>query len=71
LFVNSVKEQIGFVPEGMKKDSEIWKAPVADYTLSAEEGNLCESSVHYIISALIGIFVIGLFTLVLYKIFKR
>lgn len=52
--VSSLKEKTGYAPEGMAKDAELWKAPIADYKMK-EEASLPEQSFHYIISGIVGI----------------
>lgn len=60
--VESVKEQTGHEPEGMKKDAEVYNAPVPDYNLGKEDDSLSKLSASYIISGLIGTGIIFLLT---------
>ncbi len=57
--LDTIKEMLGFVPEGMKRLSEIWRAPVPDYNLGGEESPLIVQVLSYILSALIGIGLVG------------
>ena len=53
---DQIQKMTGYVPEGLAKLSEIWKAPIPDYTFSdSEKKGLSHLSMEYIVSALIGI----------------
>lgn len=52
--VSTLKEKTGYVPKGMAKDAELWKAPISDYQMK-KDASLPEQSVHYIISGIVGI----------------
>jgi len=61
-----VGEQVGFIPRGLARLSGLWKAPIPDYAPEGwEERPLATQSGAYIVSALIGIAVCGLFMLLL------
>ena len=53
--LEEIEKVAGFVPEGMKKLAEIWKAPLTDYALPIESKGLFVESIGYVLSALIGI----------------
>lgn len=61
--LDTVKEQTGYEPEGMKKDADRFEAPVPDYHFGEEEDSLLKRSAGYIGSAILGIGVIFLITL--------
>jgi hypothetical protein len=65
-----VKEQTGSVPEGMKKDAELYKAPIADYTLN-EESSMAKQSFYYILSAIIGVGIIFILSFGLKKLVSK
>jgi len=50
----TVKELVGYVPEGLKKYSGIWKAPMTDYSMNATDKSLVHQSGYYIVSGIIG-----------------
>lgn len=52
--VDTIKEMVGFVPEGMKKLADIWKAPLPDYSITENEQPATSKMVFYILSAIIG-----------------
>jgi cobalt/nickel transport protein len=69
--VESVKEQIGIEPAGMKKDAAIYTAPVPDYNLGKEDDPLPKLSLSYIMSGLIGTGIILILTFVTVKLMSR
>ncbi len=50
----TIREKTGYVPEGMAKDTALWKAPIPDYQMK-KESSLTEKSFHYILSGIAGI----------------
>ncbi len=64
----TIKKDLGFAPEKLKQNSEIWKAPVPDYNFGKEESAFPVRIVSYIVSGIIGIAVIALLVFVLKKI---
>jgi hypothetical protein len=54
--VDEIKQLIGYVPAGMEKRAEIWKAPIPDYALPGQaQVPLSHLSLSYILSAIVGI----------------
>lgn len=52
----SLKEMVGYVPEGLEKLSNLWSAPIPDYAFAGwEEKGLSHLSMAYIFSAILGI----------------
>ena len=60
--VETVKQQTGHAPEGMKKTAAIYSAPIPDYSLGKKDDSLSKQSINYIISGLIGTGIILLIT---------
>jgi hypothetical protein len=54
-----VKERLGFVPPGLEKLSNFWKAPLQDYALPGGHESTTEAAAVYILSAVIGVAVCG------------
>jgi hypothetical protein len=50
----TVKEFTGYVPQGLAKYSDAWKAPLADYTVSTGDKSVVHQSGFYIVSGIIG-----------------
>ncbi len=56
----AMKGMLGYVPAGMRKIADLWRAPFPDYTFGAGSGIVMQS-LAYVASAFIGIAVIFLF----------
>ena len=50
-----IKELLGYVPAGLKKLADFWKAPVPDYNFGGENTAMSTQVISYIISGIIGI----------------
>jgi cobalt/nickel transport protein len=46
---------LGYVPEGLRKMADFWKAPVPDYNFGGENAAMSTQVISYIISGMIGI----------------
>ncbi|MGB9700832.1 MAG: PDGLE domain-containing protein [Thermodesulfobacteriota bacterium] len=57
--IESLEKLLGYIPEGLKKMSELWKAPIPDYIFGYEEANLTKQVIFYLISGLIGVVMVG------------
>ena len=56
----TIKEKTGHIPEGMKEDADVWKAPLPDYGIGNEVKSLPNRSVQYILSGIVGLTIITL-----------
>jgi cobalt/nickel transport protein len=54
-----IEKLLGYVPEGMKKIAEIWKAPLRAYNFGGEVSSISLQIFSYIASGFLGIIVIG------------
>ena len=64
--VDKLQKLVGYVPKGLAKLSSLWKAPVPDYVFNGSEGkSLSHLSLAYIVSALIGIVLVVIVTLII------
>jgi len=54
-----LKEMIGFVPAGLEKLADLWKAPVADYNPGGEEAPIWIQALWYIFSGILGTGIVG------------
>jgi hypothetical protein len=50
----TVKELVGYVPKGLAKYSDVWKAPLPDYTISSKDTSIINQSGYYIVSGIFG-----------------
>lgn len=69
--IDTLKEMIGFIPDGMKKLADIWKAPVPDYSFGGEDASLTLQIVSYIVSAITGIIIVMGIIFIFAKINKK
>ena len=69
--VESIKQQTGHEPAGMKKTAAVFSAPIPDYSLGKKEDPLSKRSFNYIISGLIGTGIIVLITVGITKLMPQ
>ncbi len=62
---------IGYVPKGLKRLADLWKAPVPDYNFSREGASLTTQVLSYLVSGLIGVLVVGLAIYVIAKVIVK
>jgi hypothetical protein len=58
--IDKIEKLLGYIPAGMKKVSEIWKAPIPDYNFGGESASMATRIASYIISGVIGILLISI-----------
>ena len=69
---DEMEKLVGYVPQGLKRLSETWNAPMPDYALKGwEEKGLAHQSFAYILSAVVGIGLIVLFMWLLGKLLTK
>jgi cobalt/nickel transport protein len=69
---DEIQKMVGFVPQGMQKLADIWRAPMPDYAFKGwEEAGLAMLSLAYVISAAVGIGIIVAITMLLGKMVKQ
>ncbi len=49
-----IEKLVGFVPDGMRRFSEIWKAPLQDYTVPRQGSGIVHTGMGYLLAGLIG-----------------
>ena len=58
---DEITKRVGYMPQGLKRLSEVWNAPMPDYALKSGSGRgLAHLSFAYIVSAIFGVAVIAL-----------
>lgn len=57
--LDKIEKMLGYVPPGMQKIADLWKAPVPDYNFGGENASLSTQIISYIASGIIGIFFAG------------
>lgn len=56
---DTLEKLLGYVPEGLKRLADIWKAPIADYNLGSESSPIIIQVVSYVVSGILGIAIVG------------
>ena len=46
---------LGYIPEGLRKLADFWKAPIPDYNFGGEGASTTLRAISYIVSGLLGI----------------
>jgi len=69
---DEMQKLVGYIPQGLQKLSELWKAPMPDYAFNGwEDKGLPHLSFAYIISAVVGIGIVTVIILAIGKILAR
>ena len=50
----TVKDLVGYVPKGLEKYTDVWKAPLADYSVNRKDSSIVHRSGYYLVSGIIG-----------------
>jgi len=53
--IDKLEKLLGYVPEGLKKLADIWKAPISDYNFGGEGASKAVRVLSYIASGFLGI----------------
>ena len=67
----ALKDLIGYVPGGLEKYSDLWKAPLPDYTLNGSDKSIVHQSGYYIVSGIFGATLAYALMLIISKILVR
>ena len=67
----TIKDFIGYVPEGLAKYTDAWKAPLPGYTLNSSDSSLIHQSGYYVVSGIIGATLAMIVTVVITKLIIR
>jgi hypothetical protein len=51
---HTVKDLAGYVPKGLAKYTDSWKAPLADYTINSEDSSEAHRSGYYMVAGIAG-----------------
>jgi len=50
----TLNDMIGYVPQGLAKYSDVWDAPLTDYTMNSQDTSMVHQSGYYIVSGIFG-----------------
>jgi cobalt/nickel transport protein len=68
--VETIEKLVGFIPEKLKANADLWQAPVPDYNIGSEESPLYARILSYIFSGILGVGIITAVMLALKKIIR-
>jgi len=57
---DTLAKLIGYVPQGLMRLADVWKAPIPDYNLGGENASLSLQAISYIISGFLGMLAVSL-----------
>jgi cobalt/nickel transport protein len=66
-----LEKLIGYVPKGIRRLADLWKAPVPDYNFGGERASMAVQVLSYLVSGLIGILAVGLVIYLISKVIVR
>ncbi len=66
-----LEKLIGYVPAGLRKLADLWKAPVPDYNFDGEAASMTFQVISYIASGIIGILAVCLVMYVISRLIIR
>jgi cobalt/nickel transport protein len=67
----TVKNMIGYVPQGLAKYTDSYKAPLTDYSANSNDPSALHQSGYYILSGVIGVIIILVVMFVISKIIVK
>jgi cobalt/nickel transport protein len=50
-----LEKLVGYIPEGLKRLADLWKAPIPDYRFGGEGASMTVQVISYVVSGLLGI----------------
>ncbi|OPY05952.1 MAG: Fused nickel transport protein NikMN [Syntrophus sp. PtaB.Bin001] len=68
---DTLKQLLGYVPTGLEKYAEIWRAPIPDYNFWGEGAAMSQQIIAYIVSGLLGILMTASVVYILSKVIFR
>jgi hypothetical protein len=69
--MHGVNGQLSYVPKGLLKYSDVWKAPFPDYTIRSKNSNVVHQSGYYLVTGVIGATVTYLVILIISRLIIR
>jgi cobalt/nickel transport protein len=67
----TLKDLIGYVPQGLAKYDELWNAPLPDYAIKGNDPSIFHQSGYYIVSGLFGATVTFLVMIIISRLILR
>ncbi len=67
----TVKNMIGYVPQGLAKYTDSYKAPLPDYSANSGDASVIHQSGYYILSGVLGVIIILIVMFIISKIIVK
>lgn len=67
----TVKNMIGYIPQGLAKYTDSYKAPLSDYSANSNDPSALHQSGYYILSGVIGVIIILVVMFIFLKIIVK
>ncbi len=65
--VNKLEQLLGYTPQGLKKLSGLWKAPVPNYNFGGNDASMTLQMLSYVASGVLGILAVGVVVFLITK----
>jgi hypothetical protein len=65
--VNKLEQLLGYTPQGLKKLSDLWKAPVPNYNFGGKDASMTLQIISYVASGVLGVLAVGLVVFLITK----
>ena len=69
--IDKLEKLLGYVPEGLKRLADLWRAPIADYNFGGENTSMAVRVVSYVVSGLLGIGICALVVFMVWRFIAR
>ncbi len=69
--IEKLEKLLGYIPEGLKKWSDFWRAPIPDYNFGGEEASMTVQVISYLISGLLGVGICALAVFLISKLIAK
>jgi len=56
----ALEKLLGYVPEGLRRYADLWKAPISDFSLGGQNASTGLQALGYIVSGLLGMVAVAL-----------
>ncbi len=64
---DKLEQLLGYAPQGLKKLSHLWKAPVPNYSLGGTDASMTLQIISYLASGVLGVLAVGVVVLLITK----
>jgi cobalt/nickel transport protein len=68
---STLKDLIGYIPKGLERYTDLWNAPLPDYSLNVDDRSIVHQSGYYIVSGIAGATLAYVAMLIISKILVR